>query len=82
VAGECETLFPTLGDTRTAAGGGLTGDTLNPAGAARLRVLSGHVQFGAAGVVAGHVPTGVCDFIMAELLRHYPDDLQSVWPEN
>ena len=25
--GACETLFPTYGDTRTAAGGGLTGDT-------------------------------------------------------
>jgi hypothetical protein len=27
LAGECERLFPTFGDTRTAAGGGLTGDT-------------------------------------------------------
>ncbi len=27
-SGECETLFPSFGDTRTAAGGGLAGDTL------------------------------------------------------
>jgi hypothetical protein len=57
LAGTCETLFPTFGDTRTAAGGGLTGDTLK----CQLKPLdfaSYPVTFtaAAAGAAAGRLP--------------------------
>jgi hypothetical protein len=63
LAGECETLFPTFGDTRTAAGGGLTGDTLK----CQLKPLdfaSYPVTFTAAQQtrLQATFPTGVCDW--------------------
>jgi hypothetical protein len=63
LAGTCETLFPTFGDTRTAAGGGLTGDTLK----CQLKPLdfaSYPVTFTAAqqARLQAAFPTGVCDW--------------------
>src|SRR5215210_3858210 len=63
LAGTCETLFPTFGDTRTAAGGGLSGDTLK----CQLKPLdfaSYPVTFTAAQQrrVQNAFPTGVCDW--------------------
>jgi hypothetical protein len=63
LAGTCETLFPTFGDTRTAAGGGLAGDTLK----CQLKPLdfaSYPVTFTAAEEtrLQAAFPTGVCDW--------------------
>jgi hypothetical protein len=63
LAGTCETLFPTFGDTRTAAGGGLTGDTLK----CQLKPLdfaSYPARFTAAqqARLQTTFPTGVCDW--------------------
>jgi Tannase-like family of unknown function (DUF6351) len=63
LAGQCEALFPTFGDTRTAAGGGLAGDTLK----CQLKPL----DFGDYAVtftpaqqarLQATFPTGVCDW--------------------
>jgi hypothetical protein len=63
LAGQCEALFPTFGDTRTAAGGGLAGDTLK----CQLKPL----DFGDYAVtftpdqqarLQAAFPTGVCDW--------------------
>jgi hypothetical protein len=63
LAGECETLFTTFGDTRTAAGGGLTGDTLK-CQRKPLDFASYPVTFTAAqqARLAATFPTGVCDW--------------------
>lgn len=61
--GECETLFPTYGDTRTAAGGGLAGDTLQ----CQLRPID-LAEYGVTFTpeqqqrLAAAFPTGVCDW--------------------
>jgi len=63
LAGQCETLFPTFGDTRTAAGGGLAGDTLK----CQLKPLN-FADYPVTYTAAQHArlqaafPTGVCDF--------------------
>ena len=57
LAGTCEPPFPTFGQTRIAAAGGLRPRHVEvPAEAARLCVLPGHVHAGAAGAAAGHLP--------------------------
>ena len=61
--GECEALFPTYGDTRTAAGGALAGDTLQ----CQLRPLD-VAEYGVTFTpeqqqrLAAAFPTGVCDW--------------------
>jgi Tannase-like family of unknown function (DUF6351) len=63
LAGQCETLFPTFGDTRTAAGGGLTGDTLKcqlkPLNFADYPVAFTPAQQAR---LSATFPTGVCDW--------------------